>query len=60
MRPLGFSIDLILPAALCPELHSATNRNKYRESSWGKGVKGGLRMRERISAIYEPMVQKNL
>jgi hypothetical protein len=28
-------IDLILPAALGPEVESACNRNEYQESSWG-------------------------
>jgi hypothetical protein len=32
---IGFSIDLILPAALGPEVDSASNRNEYQESSWG-------------------------
>jgi hypothetical protein len=26
-----FSIDLILPAALRPEVHSASNRNEYQK-----------------------------
>jgi hypothetical protein len=34
--PLHFSIVLILPAALGPGVDSASNRNEYRESSWGK------------------------
>jgi hypothetical protein len=34
MRSLGFSIDLILPAALWPcEVDSASKRNEYHESS---------------------------
>jgi hypothetical protein len=43
MRSLDFSIDLILPAALCPWGDSSSNRNEYQESSWG--VKGGRRVR---------------
>jgi hypothetical protein len=43
MKSLDFSIDLILPAALCPGVDSASNRNEYQESSWG--VKGSLRVR---------------
>jgi hypothetical protein len=43
MRSLDFSIYLILPTALCLEVDSASNRNKYQESSWG--VKGGQRVR---------------
>jgi hypothetical protein len=34
-----FSIYLILPAPLGPEVDSASNRNEYQESSWG--VKSG-------------------
>jgi hypothetical protein len=35
--PMGwiFSINLILPAALCLGVDSASNRNEYQESSWG-------------------------
>jgi hypothetical protein len=43
MRSFDFSIGLILPAALWPWVDSASNRNKYQESSWG--VKGGRRIR---------------
>jgi hypothetical protein len=32
--PDGFSIELILPAALGPGVDSASNRNEYQESSW--------------------------
>jgi hypothetical protein len=32
---IGFSIDLILPAALGPGVDSASNRNEYQEFSWG-------------------------
>jgi hypothetical protein len=35
MKSLNFSIYLILPAALCPWVDSASNRNEYQESSWG-------------------------
>jgi hypothetical protein len=38
-----FSIYLILPAALCPGVDSASNRNEYQESSWG--IKGDWRVR---------------
>jgi hypothetical protein len=35
-RSLDFSIDLILPAALCTlRVDSASNRNEYQGSSWG-------------------------
>jgi hypothetical protein len=34
MRSLHFSIYLILPAALGPEIDSASNRNEYQEFSW--------------------------
>jgi hypothetical protein len=35
--------NIVLPAALCPEVHSASNRNEYQESScW---VKGGRRVK---------------
>jgi hypothetical protein len=40
---LDFSMDPMLPAAQCPGVDSASNRNEYQESSWG--VKGGLRIR---------------
>jgi hypothetical protein len=40
---VDFSIDLILPAALGPGVHSASNRNEYQEYSWE--VKGGRRVR---------------
>jgi hypothetical protein len=38
-----FSIGLILPAAYCPGVDSASNRNEYQESSWR--VEGGGRVR---------------
>jgi hypothetical protein len=38
-----FSIDLILPAELWPGVDSASNRNEYKEDSWG--VKRGRRVR---------------
>jgi hypothetical protein len=31
MKELIFSIDLILPAALCPGVYSASNRNEYQK-----------------------------
>jgi hypothetical protein len=40
---LDFSIHLILLAALCAGVDSASNRNEYQKSSWG--VKGGWRFR---------------
>jgi hypothetical protein len=44
MRPLDFSIYLILPAApRDPGVDSASNRNEYQESS--SGVKSGQRVR---------------
>jgi hypothetical protein len=49
IRLLDFSINLILPAALCPEVVSASNRNEYQESSWD--AKGGRRVR--LTAICE-------
>jgi hypothetical protein len=33
MRPLDFSINLILPAAYGSEVDSTSNRNEYKESS---------------------------
>jgi hypothetical protein len=35
-----FLIYLILPAALWPRVNSASNKNEYQESSWGKKVAG--------------------
>jgi hypothetical protein len=43
MKSLDFAVNLILPAALWPWVDSASNRNEYRESSWG--VKGGWSVR---------------
>jgi hypothetical protein len=41
IRLINFPIYLTLPAALSPEVHSASNRNKYKEaeklSFWGLG-----------------------
>jgi hypothetical protein len=35
MSSLDFSFYLILPAALCSGVNSASNRNEYQEFSWG-------------------------
>jgi hypothetical protein len=40
MGSLEFLIDLILPAALWPEVDSASNRNEYRDISWGVKAAG--------------------
>jgi hypothetical protein len=45
MRSKGFSIYLIVPAALWPWVDSASKRNEYQEYSWGGGVKGNRRVR---------------
>jgi hypothetical protein len=39
MRSLDFLIDLILPQ-YGPGVDSASNRNEYKESSWGSRVAG--------------------
>jgi hypothetical protein len=43
MRSLEFTIDLILPPALCSGFGSASSRNECQESTWG--VKCGRRVR---------------
>jgi hypothetical protein len=52
----NFSIYLILPAAICPEVDSAFNRNEYQESSWR--IKGGrpVHKADKLTAICEPIV----
>jgi hypothetical protein len=48
-------IDIIIPAALCPGVDSASNRNEYHESSWeGKGRLA--RKADNLTAICEPIV----
>jgi hypothetical protein len=55
MRSLNFSIDLILPAAHCGlGVDSASNRNEYQESSWGKGRKASKA--DNLTTICEPIV----
>jgi hypothetical protein len=49
MWSLYFSIDLTLG----PEVDSASNRNEYQESSWGKGRP--VRKVDNITAIFEPI-----
>jgi hypothetical protein len=49
LRPVDFSIDLILPAADVPGVDSASNRNEYLDSSWGQRAAGGSPSVSRLS-----------
>jgi hypothetical protein len=51
---IGFSIDLILPAAYGPGVNFASNRNEYQESSWGKRLR--VHDADNLTAICEPVV----
>jgi hypothetical protein len=53
-----FSIHLILPAALVPEVYSASNRNQYQKKKnmfLGSRVRQALKP-DNLTAIYEPIV----
>jgi hypothetical protein len=50
-KSLDFSIDLILPAALGPEVDSASNRNETRNFWGGKGWPARI---NDLTAICEP------
>jgi hypothetical protein len=56
---VNFSIDLIFPAALGPEVHSACNRNEYQKKKimmfLGSKVRR-VRGAENLTAICEPIV----
>jgi hypothetical protein len=54
MRSFDFSIDLVLPAALCPGVDSACNRNEYQNVPGGKGRPA--RRADNLTAICEPIV----
>jgi hypothetical protein len=56
---IGFlSIDLILPAALGPEVYSASNRNEYQELNNFLGSKPWpARKADNLTAISEPIVK---
>jgi hypothetical protein len=49
MRSLDFSIDQIQPH-YGPGVDSASNRNEYQESSWGKGLPA--RIADNLTACY--------
>jgi hypothetical protein len=56
MRSLDVFIWLILPAALCPEVDPASNRNEYQEFS--SGVKRDRRVRLTTSPQYVSRLSK--
>jgi hypothetical protein len=54
MRALGSLIDLSFQLHYGPGFDSASNRNEYQESSWGKGLPA--RKADNFTAICEPIV----
>jgi hypothetical protein len=56
VRLLEFPIDLILSVALWPWGDSASNRNEYQESSWGKERLACKA--DNLNAICEPTLYK--
>jgi hypothetical protein len=54
MRPLDFSIDLTFQPHYGPGVDSASSRNEFQESSWGKGWLA--RKADSLTAICEWIV----
>jgi hypothetical protein len=53
-QSLDFSLDIIFQPQYGPGVDSASNRNEYQESSWGKGRP--VRKADNLTAICEPIV----
>jgi hypothetical protein len=56
MNSLDFSIELILPAALCPGVDSASDRNEYQNLPPDKGRP--VTKADNLTAICESIVWK--